>query len=291
MKKNFLRKTLRNLSFPVVVMLLGGCGVEAGNPDSKGGKLSRIFVSPTSYPDVGSVSLSIERVNLVQGDAVFSRNYQSQKLDLMSKNGSASEDSAPALSVELAETQNKFERIELILAKEDPYLQVSLNSKAEPVKAAVVSEMGVVSRSLVFNGTTNSNANIDVVVDVELRKSLRPITAEQREQLNLPNDVVFVIQQKHSFLEFAEAGAIGFSDFEASSLVCVFVGESLPAASADACTGAGFKSQIVSSRGTATIGSLVSGEYRVVNITRDNRVVELGRTTVSSGSKVVLSGK
>jgi hypothetical protein len=41
----------------------------------------------------------------------------------------------------------------------------------------------------------------------------------------------------------------------------------------------------VAADGKATIGSLAPGNYRVVNITSDNKVIELDRTSVSAGEK------
>ncbi|NBX18098.1 MAG: hypothetical protein EBR09_12115 [Proteobacteria bacterium] len=283
-------RILHNFTLPAVVLILGACGVEAGNPDSKGGKPFRFFISPASYPDAGAVTATIEGVNLIQGDTVVSKSYQSQKLDLLSGNTQSAEDATLALSFELEDSQKELQRVELLLAKENPYLQVTLSSQAQPVRVVVLTENGEVARSLVFNGTTKAGSNLDVLVDVELRKSLKPVTSLQQAQLNLPADVLFVIQQKHSFLELAQTGSVGFTGFEAGSLVCVYSGQALPAASADACTGNGYKSQVISSKGTATIGSLVSGEYQAVNITRDNKVVELKKTTVVAGKKVVLSG-
>ncbi|MFZ9521208.1 MAG: hypothetical protein ACO3A4_12100 [Silvanigrellaceae bacterium] len=290
-KENALRRAIRKLSVPVVVLMSGGCGVEAGNPDSKGGKRVRLYVSPTSYQDVGAVSASIDGLSLLQGDSVVSKTYQSQKLDLLTTNTQAGEDSSLALTVEMSDAKNELQKLELTLSKDNPYLQVTLAAAAQPVKAAVVTENGEVVRSLVFNGIMNSDAALDVVIDLELRKSLKVATPEEKVRLNLPEDVRFIIQQKHSFMNFTESGSIAFSDFAPGSLVCVFAGETLPTASADACTEKGFKSQIISSRGTATIGALAAGEYRTVNITLDNKVVELRRATVFPGNKVILSSK
>ncbi|MEN9825053.1 MAG: hypothetical protein RI953_798 [Pseudomonadota bacterium] len=289
--ENALRRAIRKLSVPVVVLMSGGCGVEAGNPDSKGGKMVRLYVSPSSFQAVGAVSASIDGLSLLQGDSVVSKTYQSQKLDLLTTNTQASEDSSLALTVEMSDAKNELQKVELTLAKDNPYLQVTLAAEAQPVKAAVVSESGEVVRSLVFNGIMNSAAALDVVIDLELRKTLKVATPEERVRLKLPEDVRFIIQQKHSFMNFAESGSIAFSDFAPGSLVCVFVGETLPTAAADACTEKGFKSQIISTRGTAMIGALAAGEYRTVNITLDNKVVELKRATVSPGKKVALSSK
>lgn len=290
-KTNRLRQSLRNAALSLVVLMSGACGVEAGNPDSKGDKLFRIYVSPTSYPDVGMVSVAVDSVNLIQAGKSVSKNYQAQKLDLLTSAGQNNEDSSLALSLELDEPKTELQRVELLLANDNPYLQVKLNSQALPVKAAVISENGEISRSLIFNGQTKDGGTSDIVVDIELRKSLKPITLEQQTQLNLPKDVNFVIQQKHSFLEFSEAGSIGFSEFEPGSLVCVSVGQAIPTASADACTAKGFKSQIISERGTATISALVAGEYQAVNITRDNRVVDLKAVNVTAGQKAILRGR
>lgn len=289
--KSPLQRTLRSLSISVVVLMSGGCGVEAGNPDSKGGKTVRLYVSPTSYQDIGVVSANVGALNLTQGDEIISQSYQSKRLDLLTANSASSEEVSLALSVDVSDSQKELQKVEVVLAGDNPYLQITLASQAQPVKAAVVSESGELVRSLVFNGAVKSEAGLDIVIDVELRKTLKLVTAEQKAQLGLPEDVRYIIQQKHSFMNFAQSGSVGFTDYEPGSIVCVFVGDTLPTASSDACTGKGFKSQIISARGTATISAIEAGEYRVVNITRESKVVELKRATVAPGSKVVFSGK
>ncbi|MEN9529445.1 MAG: hypothetical protein RI932_1318, partial [Pseudomonadota bacterium] len=87
-----------------------------------------------------------------------------------------------------------------------------------------------------------------------------------------------------------DVGSVGFNNLESGSLVCVFAGGMRPTATADACTAQGYKSQIVSSQGSATIGALRAGEYQVVNITRDNRVVDLRNVTIEAGKKSELGG-
>jgi hypothetical protein len=292
MKKSLTWKnTFRQLTLAACVVLAGGCGVEAGNPDSKGGKLFRIYVSPTSYSDVGAVSAAIDSVSVLQGSKTVSKSYPAKKVDLLSQNKSPSDETAVAFALEnVVDENSELQRVEISLSKEASYLELSMSSQSQPVKAVVLDKNGELTRSLVFEGLTKSGVTKDIVVDIELRKTLKPVTSQQRSALNLPQDVSYVIQQKHSFLPAEDAGSVAFDNFESGSLVCVFTEVARPTAIADACTGQGYKSQIVSAQGSATIGALRAGEYQVVNITRDNRVVDLRNVTVEAGKKSALSG-
>jgi hypothetical protein len=285
------KEALRQLTLAVAIATSGGCGVEAGNPDSKGDKLFRIYVSPTSYTNVGAVSASIDSVSVLQGSRTFSQTYAAQNVDLLSSKSSSSEESSLAFTLEnVVDENSEMQRVEITLSKDAAYLQVSLSSQTQPVKAVVLNENGEITRSLIFDGLTKSGMTKDILVDIELRKTLKPVTSQQRSALNLPQDVAFVIQQKHSFLPAEDVGSVGFNNLESGSLVCVFAGGMRPTATADACTAQGYKSQIVSSQGSATIGALRAGEYQVVNITRDNRVVDLRNVTIEAGKKSELGG-
>ncbi len=292
MKKSFSWKNaFHQLTLASALLSSGGCGVEAGNPDSKGGKLFRIYLSPTSYSDVGAVSASIDSVSVFQGSKSFSKPYQAQKVELLNQSKSATDDTAVAFALEnVVDENSELQKVEITLSNSASYLEISINSQSQPIKAVVLNENGELTRSLVFEGSTKSGVTKDIVVDIELRKTLKPVTSQQRTTLNLPQDVSYVIQQKHSFLPFEDVGSVKFDNLESGSLVCVFSGVARPTATADACTGQGYKSQIVSAQGSATIGALRTGTYQVVNITRDNRVVDLKNVTVEAGKKGVMSG-
>ncbi|MEN9809201.1 MAG: hypothetical protein RLZZ488_768 [Pseudomonadota bacterium] len=288
----FWTEPLRPFALALAVMTVGGCGVEAGNPDSKGGKPFRIYVSPTSYTNVGAVSAAIDSVSVVQGSKTFEKSYQQQNVILLSSSNPSYEDTFVAFTLDDVVDENlQVQRVEVTLNEKAAYLQLLLGSQSQPVKAVVLNDKGELTRSLVFDGLSKSGSAKDILVDIELRKTLKPVTSEQRLALNLPQDVTFVIQQKHSFLPVDDAGSVAFRDLEADSLVCVFSGVARPEPTADACTGQGYKSQIVSKQGLAVIAALRAGEYQVVNITRDTRVVDLPSTKIEAGKKVEISGK
>lgn len=285
------KKAFRQLTLAAALTSAGGCGVEAGNPDSKGGKLFRIYVSPTSYNDVGAVSASIDSVSVLQGSKSFSKSYQAQKVDFLNQSKSTNDDTAVAFALEnVVDENSELQRVEITLSNNASYLELSLSSQSQPVKAVVLDANGELTRSLVFEGLTKSGVTKDIVVDIELRKTLKPVTSQQRTTLNLPADVTYVIQQKHSFIPYEDVGSVKFESLESGSLVCLFSGVARPTATADACTGQGYKSQIVSAQGSATIGAMRAGEYQVVNITRDNKVVDLKNVTIEAGKKGVVSG-
>jgi hypothetical protein len=179
-------------------------------------------------------------------------------------------------------------QLEFILAPEKPYLELELTSQEDPVYAAVIDENGQLKNSLIFNSQPESVEISDILVDVELRKSLKALTESQRVQLKLPSQVQFVIQQKHSFMDYTQAGSVGFTNLTPETIVCVFSGDTLPTANNDTCTGANYKSQIVNSSGIATIGSLKPGNYRTANITAENKAVELETVTVRAGEKTTV---
>lgn len=275
-----------------LILLSSGCGVEAGNPNSSGGKLFAVYVAPTSYNGVEDVSALVDSVKLFQGEKSYAKNYESQKVYFASKQQQTEDSSTLALNLEnITEESLDPQKLEIVLSESSTYLDVTLNTAERNAKAVILDESGNVSRSLIFNGQMTSANSTDLLIDVELRKTLKPITPEQRTQLNLPDDVAFVIQQKHSFMPKDEAGSIAFSGFIAGSLLCVFKDSPLPNASPDACTESGYKSQIVSSDGTAVLGSLRSGEYQVVNVTGNNQVNPLENVTVEAGKKVSVAGK
>lgn len=285
-------EALHPFALALAVVTVGGCGVEAGNPDSKGGKPFRIYVSPTSYTDVGAVSAAIDSVSVVQGAKTFEKSYQQQNVVLLSSGNPSYEDTFVAFTLDdIVDDNLQVQRVEVTLDEQASYLQFSLSSQPQPVKAVVLNDKGERTRSLVFDGLSKSGSAKDILVDIELRKTLKPVTSEQRLALNLPLDVTFVIQQKHSFLPVQDAGTAVFRDLEADSLVCIFSGLAKPEPTADACTGQGYKSQIVSKQGLAVIAALRAGEYQAVSITRDNRVVDLRSVTIESGKKAEISGK
>lgn len=291
-KSLFRTKGLRPFTLALAVVAVGGCGVEAGNPDSKGGKPFRIYVSPTSYTDVGAVSASIDSVSVIQGSKTFVKSYQQQNVVLHSSGNPSYADSFVAFTLDdVIDETLQVQSVEVTLDEKSAYLQLSLGSQSQPVKAVVLNEKGELTRSLVFDGLSKSGSVKDILVDIELRKTLKPVTKEQRSALNLPQDVLFVIQQKHSFLPVEDAGSVAFREFEADSLVCVFSGVARPAPSADACTGQGYKSQIVSQQGAAVIAALRAGEYQAVNITRDNRVIDLPSIKIESGKKIEMNAR
>jgi len=285
MKKSRLSMhTVINVMLHALTVTFAGCGVEAGNPDSKGDKLLRVYVAPASFPDTRAISASIQQVRLINGSSFESKEYQSQLFEIIASNSTGSQDSTLGFTVERDEVSS-IEKVEMILTDNTPYLQINLESQVEPAFAAVIDENGQLKKSLIFSTKSNLINATDIIIDVELRKSLSVVTETQREQLQLPAQVQFVILQKHSFVSTAEVGSITFTNFAPSSLVCVFSGETLPTANSNACIGSEFKSQIVAADGKATIGSLAPGNYRVVNITSDNKVIELDRTSVSAGEK------
>jgi len=286
-KHRFFKVILHGLTLSFV-----GCGVEAGNPDSKGDKLLRIFIAPASYPDTSAVSATIQQVKIINSTAGETKDSKpiSDKIEIIPSSSLGTQVSSLGLTIERTD-ESSFEKVELILAEKSPYLQLSLRSLPEPVFAAVIDEDGQIKNSLIFNTQFEPSSSSDILIDVELRKSLRVISESQREQLQLPPQVRFVIQQKHSFINSSDVGAISFSSFAPESLVCVFTGDNLPKAEPKACTGPSFKSQIVSAEGVATIGSLVPGHYRSVNITSDNKVIELAPTFVTAGKKSLVEPK
>ena len=289
-KTQFFKHSFLNVILCGVTMSFLGCGVEAGNPDSKGNKLLRVYIAPTSYPDTTAVSAAIQRVNIINNTAGVTKSYNSSfnAFEIIPKSSPESQDATLGLTVERTD-EGSFEKVELILAEDNPYLQLSLRSQTDPVFAAVIDDEGRLKNSLVFNTTAAPSNSSDILIDVELRKSLSAVTATQREQLQLPPQVQFVIQQKHSFVNNSEVGSIGFSNLTPGSLVCVFTGDTLPEAGPNPCTGSSFKAQIVSTDGVATVGSLAPGDYQTVNITSDNRVIKLAPTSVTAGEKALVN--
>lgn len=272
------------ITFHAIALAIAGCGVEAGNPDSKKDKLLRVFVAPASYPNTKTVTATIKTLNINDGTSVKSEEFTERKMELLSNNAESSLDSTLTLSINRDEVSS-IGQLEFILAPESPYLELELTSQEEPVYAAVIDENGQLKNSLIFNSQIGSNEIRDILVDVELRKSLKTLTETQRVQLQLPREVQFVIQQKHSFMDNTQAGSVAFTNLTPGTIVCVFSGTTLPAANNDSCTGENYKSQIVNTSGSATIGSLKPGNYRTANITADNTVVELEAVTVRAGEK------
>ena len=268
-----------------------GCGVEAGNPDSKDDGLFRIFVAPTSYSNVSSMSVVLRELVVRQGGTSFVRPYTSEEVQLLARAPDSSEDSAPAFELrDFGRSNSSIETLELHLPSEAPFLLLKLNSQKESVKAVVLNEKGEQTRFLSFEGQSvvKQRKYTDLLVDFELRKSLQPLDEARRLALKLPQDVSYAIQQKHRFQAMDEVGSIIFSGFAPGTLVCVFTDGPVPSASNDNCTDPGYKSQIVAPNGNAVIASLRPGNYKVVTIAAGGKVEELSYATIVAGKKVTV---
>lgn len=270
-----------------------GCGVEAGNPDSKDDGLFRIFVAPSSYSNVSSISVVLRELVLRQGERSFVRPYSSDAVSLLGSSGAgAGQESALVFELQdIGQANARIDRFELNLPTDAPFLLLKLDTRPDLVKAVVLNESGEQTTSLLFEGQTvvKEEKYTDLLVDFELRKSLQPLGESRRLALKLPQDVVYAIQQKHSFQSLEEVGSMSFSGFAPGTLVCVFADGPLPTAAGDTCTGPGFKSQIVAPTGQASIASLRPGTYKVVTITTGGKVAQLKDATIVAGEKVTVT--
>jgi hypothetical protein len=274
-----------------LLTMFGACGVEAGNPNSADDGLFRVFVSPTSYRGISSISGNVESFNFLNAEKTISKPASSSQFALSTEGVETSNDSKPTFEFrDLGQSGAVLRALEIKLAEISPYVQINSGSEPKPVRAVVLDEVGNKVNSIIFEGDTlvKSGGPTDIIIDLELRRTLSPLDPSKRISLGVPDDVTFSIRQKHRFRPTENVGLIAFKDFEPDSIVCVFLSGTSPVPSPDACTGDGYKSQIISKSGTAAIGALVPGTYRVAVIKGSQDVVSLPQVEVAAKSKVVV---